>query len=475
MSDTDLEKLAEDTKKYPYPQASAIDVDFFDINKRSNKGKALFNTDNEFTYSDKEEIKYVLKEPVYIDSFKVTFQKDSKVKDTKIVFLKPNGATTQYEFPDNREFVDLSVKTLVIEISFIPPKSFYFRKQKLHFHKIEVFGRTESELANLEKISKEIKTLHEQLKAEADTVINTNKDILIKIQEEREGILATHENLDEEITTFKNELEDLVKNKELKSQEVKKVEENLVKLKGQTALVQNNHDSLVTKEQTLGDSIEKKNLTITELNSKIVKEEQKLKELQRDTNLIAYDVKGFIKSAKSHIKIYIGLSALPWVIICAISIILFNNANNIAGLSLIEKEKVDLATVFWTRIPFAIIVSSILYFSYEVSINFANKVLDLHQRILDLQKIGIIAQDVSEASLYNLEDFTDEEKYELRTKLKMDLLRSHLAKDFDKPNPFNITNPSIMARFYKWKEALKNGSSEKVKTLEEKQEDNEEK
>ena len=103
--------------------------------------------------------------------------------------------------------------------------------------------------------------------------------------------------------------------------------------------------------------------------------------------------------------------------------------------------------MFWSRIPFAIIVSSILFVSYEVSISFAKKILDLHQRILDLQKIGIIAKDVSEASLTDLEGFTDEEKYELRTKLKMDLLRSHLAKDFDKPEPFKMSNPSLLSRF----------------------------
>jgi len=455
MSDEDLEKLAEEAKNYPYPQPSAIDVSFFDLYKHSKKGKILFNTDKEFTYSEKEEIRYILKAPVYIDTFDVTFQNDCKVKDTKIHFIKPDGSFTHYIFEKNQDSISLSVKTLVTEIKFIPPTSFYFKKEKLHFQSIKVFGRTESELSSLEKASREIKTFHDQLKADAASLINTNKETLAKIQKAQADLDEEHTNLDDEISKFKKEIDELIESKAVYEKEVQTVETNLEKLKAQTAQVQNNHDSLITKEQTLKDSIEQKNLAITELNKKIVQEEQKLKEHEKNTNLIAYDVKGFVENAKSNIKVYIGLSVLPWILICAISIILACNADKIAGYALLEQGKVDLATVFWTRIPFAIIVSTILYISYEISIAFARKIIDLHQRILDLQKIGIIAKDVSEASLTNLDEFTDEEKYELRTKLKMDLLRSHLAKDFHIKDPFKVTNPSILTRFLKAKDTPK--------------------
>ena len=470
ISDADLEKLAEDAKKYPYPQPNAIDIDFFDINKRSNKGKILFNTKKEFTYSDNEEIKYVLKEPVYIDLIKITFQKDCKVKDTKIVFVKPSGSNTQYVFSDNKESVDLSVKSLVSEIMFIPPKSFYFKREKLHFENIEVYGRTESELSNLEKVSKEIKTFHDQLKTDAASLINTNKETLAKIQKAQEDLTNEHTNLDGEIETFKEEIGVLEKNKAIKEQELSMAQSKLEKVKGETGIVQNNHDSLVTKEQTLKESIEQKNLTITELNKKIVQEEQKLKEHEKNTNLIAYDVQGFVENAKNNINVYIGLSALPWILICVVTYFLFKNTEVLAAIYQLKKDDVDLATIFWSRLPFAMIVSSILFVSYEISISFAKKILDLHQRILDLQKIGIIAKDVSEASLTNLDDFTDEEKYELRTKLKMDLLRSHLAKDFHTKDPFKVSNPNILARFLKPKDAPKNKAPQedaKVKPEEE--------
>lgn len=455
MSDEDLEKRAEEAKNYPYPQPSAIDVSFFDLYKHSKKGKILFNTDKEFTYSEKEDIEYVLKVPVYIDTFKVTFEKDSKVKDTKIVFVRVDGSSTQYVIDKNEDFLSLSVKSLVLKIKFVPPSWFYIKKEKLHFQKIEVYGRTDSELSNLEKASKEIKTFHDQLKADAASLISTNKETLDKIQKAQEELDTLHTNLDEEIETFKQEIEALSKDKASREKEVATVQTKLDTLKAQTAQVQNNHDSLVLKEQTLVDSIEQKNIAITELNKKVVQEEQKLKELEKNTNLIAYDVQGFVENAKSNIRVYIGLSALPWILICVVTYFLFKNTEVLAAIYQLKKEDVDLATIFWSRLPFAMIVSSILFVSYEISISFAKKILDLHQRILDLQKIGIIARDVSEASLTNLEEFTDEEKYELRTKLKMDLLRSHLAKDFSTKDPFKVSNPHTLFKFLKAKDTPK--------------------
>ena len=453
MSDEDLEKRAEAAKNYPYPPASKIDADFFNINSRSYKAKVLFNDNPVFTYSDNEDILYTLIEPVFVQRM-VIYPHESKFKEVEVVISKANGDKDVYALKENKDSYSFNINSIIVSIQFIVPKHF-FRKQRLSFSKIEIYGRAQSELESLEKASKEIKTLHEQLKTDATLLINSNNEMLDKIKKEHEEIIATHESLDEEIATFKNEINELTKTKAIKEEEVKIAETNLAKLKAQTAQVQNNHDSLVKMEQTLNDSIEQKILTSTELNKKLVQENQKLRDLQQNTSLIAYDVQGFVENAKSNIKVYIGLSALPWILICVVTYFLFKNTEVLAAIYKLSKEDVDLATIFWSRLPFAMIVSSILFVSYEISISFAKKIIDLHQRILDIQKIGIIARDVSEAALTNLDEFTDEEKYELRAKLKMDLLRSHLAKDFSTKEPFKVSNPHTFFKFLKAKESPK--------------------
>ena len=48
-----------------------------------------------------------------------------------------------------------------------------------------------------------------------------------------------------------------------------------------------------------------------------------------------------------------------------------------------------------------------------------------HQQRLNLSMVSIVAKDVTDTSARGL-DFTDQEIYELETKLKMGLLKSHL-------------------------------------------------
>lgn len=110
-----------------------------------------------------------------------------------------------------------------------------------------------------------------------------------------------------------------------------------------------------------------------------------------------------------------------------------------AYLTTILKVENDaqLWTIFWSRIPFVLAVSSVMFVAYEVSNIFIRKIMEINQQILDFAKIGIIAKDVSETSSINL-DLTDEEKFELRTKLKMDMLKSHLSKDLGKKFEINI-------------------------------------
>jgi len=65
---------------------------------------------------------------------------------------------------------------------------------------------------------------------------------------------------------------------------------------------------------------------------------------------------------------------------------------------------------------------------------------------MTLSKIGIISKDVSDTSLDTLEDITDEEKYQLRTKLKMDILKEYLKKDVDIEFDYKIEN-GLMKKF----------------------------
>lgn len=211
MPNEELEKLAEEAKKYPYPQPKAINTEFFDVTLKSYKGKVLFNEDVTFSYATNEDINYPLKEPVFIE--KLIIESDSKLEDVEVHFSLPNGQIHAFLIEENSSPYEIPVNLIVVSIQFILPKAF-LKKQKLTFKKIEVYGRTIEDIKTLEKTSLEIQEAHEVLRREADAVIKINRDLLVKIQAEQQELDNKHANLDKEIESLQKMVDELTEDKE---------------------------------------------------------------------------------------------------------------------------------------------------------------------------------------------------------------------------------------------------------------------
>lgn len=82
-------------------------------------------------------------------------------------------------------------------------------------------------------------------------------------------------------------------------------------------------------------------------------------------------------------------------------------------------------TMVVSRAPFAIISIFIIHACYKIIRMFILEVIRINNRRLDLTKVSIVAKDVSDTASRDL-NFGDSERYDLNTKLKMELLKSHL-------------------------------------------------
>jgi hypothetical protein len=82
--------------------------------------------------------------------------------------------------------------------------------------------------------------------------------------------------------------------------------------------------------------------------------------------------------------------------------------------------------VFVTRLPYLTICGSILAVCYSALIFLFNRISIIYAERLDFSKIGIIAKDVASASANGL-GFSDQELYEARTYLKIEMLKSYLG------------------------------------------------
>jgi hypothetical protein len=143
-------------------------------------------------------------------------------------------------------------------------------------------------------------------------------------------------------------------------------------------------------------------------------------------------MKEYNKQSGKDIKLYFILSLIPWILILTVTIIIFVGTSDLSTIYNPNIEgsdnKIDINAVFWSRLPFAIIASSILFVSYEVSKIFIKNIIQIKKQNQALTKINIIANDVADKSILDL-DIPENDKFELRTKLKMDLLREHLKNE----------------------------------------------
>lgn len=427
----ELEKLNNDFNNIEVLEADKITVELIE-NRGTQQSKLIFNDDPNFSIKlENREYKFKLVEPIYIE--KIHLKSKNSLKNIIVSYHTINDETKNIEINNDKSaYISTSIKSIIDYITIKPPKS-----KKIELEKLEIFGFRLLEVENITQNLKSIENIREEIKREIEKITINNQTQLDEIISEKENLDKLHLELDDEVETLTNKKEELENSiKELDNQikqisETKNNSENRVK-------------DLNNKEQQLNNSISERNTTLLNLNNDISKKREELKKLENDTSLFAYDVQGYIKTANTHLWWYLGLSLIPWGLIVFITSIIVYGSSDLTLIFKLE-EDAKLWTIFWSRMPFVIAVGTVVFVSYEVSNIFIRKIMEINQQKLDFQKLGILAKDVSESATQGL-DLSDEEKFELRTKLKMEMLKSHLSKDLGKKFEIDI-KPNILNKW----------------------------
>ena len=418
-----LEQIKHDIESHEVLSADKISVELIE-NKGTQQSKLIFNEDPNFSIKlENREYKFKLVEPIYID--KIQLKAKTILKDVVISYhtIKDENKTIKINI-DKSIYISSSIKNTIDSISILSPKN-----KKVELEKIELFGFRLSQFKNIEENLKALEKLNSEMKEEIKKVTSYNQTQLDEIENKTLLLEKLHTELDNDVKSLTSQREELEQETENLNIEIKQLSETKNNL-------ENTKKDLITKEQELKNSIQEREKTLSTVNTDIATKREELKKLDNETSLIAYDMQEYVRNAKKDIKWYIGLSIIPWLLIACMSYILVYGGAYLTTILKVENDA-QLWTIFWSRIPFVLAVSSVMFVAYEVSNIFIRKIMEINQQILDFAKIGIIAKDVSETSSINL-DLTDEEKFELRTKLKMDMLKSHLSKDLGKKFEINI-------------------------------------
>ncbi|MBQ0794505.1 hypothetical protein [Zhongshania sp.] len=176
--------------------------------------------------------------------------------------------------------------------------------------------------------------------------------------------------------------------------------------------------------ESASSSIEQKTGERQQLSTEITKAKAELRELKENINMFPTEISGFVSQGASNIRRYSFLAAIPIIIIGLVTVDLFSKASELSHLENLPAN-ISVWEVLIARFPYVLVCGALIASSYKLARVFIGEIIRINEQRLNLTKISIIAKDVSDASEDGLA-MDDAARYEHRTHLKMDLLRSHL-------------------------------------------------
>ncbi|MCF6309462.1 MAG: hypothetical protein L3J19_03145 [Sulfurimonas sp.] len=447
----DLNKVKDEIEQLDDVSMEVLDAIFI-RNNNNVQSNLINNTDETFTYKLKnKKYDFHLKEPIFIE--KIHFK--SSANDLKNMVLEVNDYFTneKVRIPiDNYkeyEYIAIKINRIITSFTIKPP----IRVFKINLKSIKIFGYELSGLPYITELFKSGQKIKKELQGFYDNTIEDlgarEDSITLKKEKAEENIAVLENDISEKKSIITDLNTELI---ELKSS-IKSDSESAETLKVTVNELETQENNLNKNLTDIKNSIEQREEESASLNKKISNEKDTLKENQANNSLFAYELGEFLEEGNKNIKLYTVISIVPMLLIVFLTYVLLGSTVDLSTKYTINTD-MDISTVFWSRLPFVLVITSIIFVCYEITKIFFKKVMEIHHQKLNFSKIGIIAKDVSTTSFDGL-DLNDNEKSELHTKLKMQLLREYLSSEFHIEHDCNI-NKSLWTRFIEWRKQKDN-------------------
>lgn len=420
MVENELDEIKKDIENYDDLEPYKLDIEI--IENQSGQIMNLIKDVEEFSYQLRNKYySFKFTEAIYIQKVMFRTEEGTNLKDLEIIAYDYKGNDSIINFSNKEHKVWLPRKVLS-EFKIKAPKRLVNKIKLTH---IDIIGFKLSDLDNIKDKVAELENYKLSLQTLSDDVENKDRDLENNLIEKNELISTKKETIDslnQDIINLENEIDTLTDSK--------------TTLESDTNQLIVKKESLSTESINLENNIQQLNETSNQLNSKISNQNDELKKLTEDTNIFATEMKEYIEQGNKDILLYTYLSAIPWILIAIVSGIVFFGASNLTTVYS-TSVNMNIATIFWSRIPFVLIVMSILFVSYEISKIFIQNIIHIHKQKRIFTKIGILAKDIAEQSMLGL-DIDEKDKFELRTKVKMDLLKSHLKNEIGENYEYKV-------------------------------------
>lgn len=407
--ETYLQKLEEPTP----PQEGSIPIEFF--KRRTGKTARLIdNSNSNFSVQGQHKwYKLQLDEPIYITKIKFFTNDYTSYDSAEIEWSsKPQGSDGKEKTKNKEGVFVFEINSFVQNISFRPDRKYLVNPR---IKKIEVYGLTTKDFSEGCQYLSRLDHYKQEIIEDLETYfIRAEKcsETINEFESKKEEIVTSNNMLEEQRDSLLSEINTLSDSKE-------NLQESISKLA-------NEESNIISRKEKLDDSIDQKIKDQQGLNTEIADGKIHLRKLKENINLFPSEITGFVDQGARSITRYTILSSIPIIVIILVTASLFLSS---ADLTVVYKrpEGVDIWTVLLTRIPYVVISATLIHACYRIAKIFISEIIKINRQRLNLSKISIIATDVSNASSEGL-DLNSDEHYQLRTKLKMELLREHLKE-----------------------------------------------
>lgn len=369
-------------------------------------------------------------EPAYVATVEIEFSKpilgaefelsihDSLINRTVRKKLEQSSLSSTILFKVN-------CVTSGVSICLQPTYFELFRRRTLEVKKISILGFT----------AKDFETLTDSF-----TLVQGLRERAIEdVAREMSDLQSRQDNVQQRETTVtqleankKAELAELEANLEEAEEETTNATAKLVSLKDDIARAE-------TRKQAVADQVSAHEATVRSIDGEVSKgkeqlralavdtseAERRLRELTNNVNLFSEEFSSFSDHGAKQARTFIYLSIVPLAIIGILTAQLLMGAVDLS-VKYVKEPNLDLITVFITRLPYLAVCGSILAVCYSALRFLFNRISVIYAERLDFSKIGIIAKDVASASANGLL-LADEQLYEVRTYLKIEMLKSYLS------------------------------------------------
>ena len=411
MEDSSTTVLIDKVSSFDIEKIKTIPITCF--NKRANKTTRLVNNidPSNFLKGKNQWYAFEFESPIFAKEIRIFCEGYSSLSSGDLnVEFNGSAVNRKTKCPDG--IFSFTVGTFVDRFSFKPERKFLGDQW---ITKVEVIGYVQGQIWELEETLVKI----ESLKTKAVGFIKDKAD-------RSRGLTVEIENLEYRVKQLNDEIsesESYIENLKVSSDEYR-VE--ITKMKSDVAALEREESEITSRLEVVSDSIDKKKSDQRQLNSEISIAESELKHLKEEIRLFPSEISGFVKEGTGSVFRYSIMAAVPILVIVGVVASLFSGAVDLTVLHETE-DSYELLSVLLTRLPFVLVSIAIIHACYRLAKVFISEIISINKQRLNLSKISIIATDVATAASDGL-GFNDEELYQKRLEMKMELLREHMRE-----------------------------------------------